>query len=144
MVYLWFIFIDITDCGDGSDEANCSSVLFECNPTSIYFNTVRPFGKFSFIVVLNSSYIFKPTTAEKRQKNPSLIFAEKTIKLSKVMTGSVETQQSDQTKQSARKQQRDLSVFESSCHLSSCLPHTVEASHCPFLLPNVKQESFEY
>ena len=23
-------------------------------------------------------------------------------------------------------------VFESSCHLPTCLPHTVEASHCPF------------
>ena len=29
-------------------------------------------------------------------------------------------------------QQRDLSVFESSCHLFTCLPHMVEASHCPF------------
>ena len=27
---------------------------------------------------------------------------------------------------------RYFSVFESSCHLPSCLPHTVETSHCPF------------
>ena len=27
---------------------------------------------------------------------------------------------------------KDLSVFESSCHLPTCLPHTAEASHCPF------------
>ena len=26
----------------------------------------------------------------------------------------------------------DLSIFESSCHLPSCLSQTVEASHCPF------------
>ena len=32
----------------------------------------------------------------------------------------------------ARRQQRDLLVFESNCHLPSCLPHTMEASHCPF------------
>ena len=32
----------------------------------------------------------------------------------------------------ARRQRRDLSVFESSCHLPTCLPHTAEASHCPF------------
>ena len=32
----------------------------------------------------------------------------------------------------ARKQQRDLLVFESSCHLPTCLPHAVKASHCPF------------
>ena len=32
----------------------------------------------------------------------------------------------------ARRQRRDLSVFESSCHLPACLPHTAEASHCPF------------
>ena len=32
----------------------------------------------------------------------------------------------------ARRQRRDLSVFESSCHLPTCLPHTIEASHCPF------------
>ena len=32
----------------------------------------------------------------------------------------------------ARRQRRDLSVFESSCHLPICLPHTMEASHCPF------------
>ena len=32
----------------------------------------------------------------------------------------------------ARRQRRDLSVFESSCHLPTCLSHTVEASHCPF------------
>ena len=31
-----------------------------------------------------------------------------------------------------RRQQRDLSVFESSCHLPTFLPHMVEASHCPF------------
>ena len=28
-------------------------------------------------------------------------------------------------------QRRDLSVFESSFHLPICLPHTMEASHCP-------------
>ena len=32
----------------------------------------------------------------------------------------------------ARRQRNDLSVFESSCHLPICLPHTMEASHCPF------------
>ena len=32
----------------------------------------------------------------------------------------------------ARKQRRDLLVFESSCYLPTCLLHTVEASHCPF------------
>ena len=32
----------------------------------------------------------------------------------------------------ARRQRRDLSVFESSCHPPTCLPHTLEASHCPF------------
>ena len=32
----------------------------------------------------------------------------------------------------ARRQRRDLLVFESSCHLPICLPHTMEASHCPF------------
>ena len=32
----------------------------------------------------------------------------------------------------ASRQWRDCSVFESSCHLPTCLPHTVEASHCPF------------
>ena len=26
----------------------------------------------------------------------------------------------------------------------NCLPHTVEASHCPFSLLNVQQESLEY
>ena len=31
----------------------------------------------------------------------------------------------------ARRQRRDLSVFESNCHLPTCLQHTVEASHCP-------------
>ena len=31
----------------------------------------------------------------------------------------------------ARRQRRDLSVFESSCHLLTCLLHTAEASHCP-------------
>ena len=31
-----------------------------------------------------------------------------------------------------RRQRRDLSVFESRCHLPTCLPHTAEASHCPF------------
>ena len=31
---------------------------------------------------------------------------------------------------SARKQQKDLSVFESSRRLPTCLPHTVKASHC--------------
>ena len=32
----------------------------------------------------------------------------------------------------ARRQRRDLSVFESSCRQPTCLPHTMEASHCPF------------
>ena len=32
----------------------------------------------------------------------------------------------------ARRQRRDLSVFESSCHLPTCLPNTAEASHCLF------------
>ena len=32
----------------------------------------------------------------------------------------------------ARRQRRDLSVFESSSHLPICLLHTMEASHCPF------------
>ena len=31
-----------------------------------------------------------------------------------------------------RRQRKDLSVFESSCHLPTCLPHTAEASYCPF------------
>ena len=40
----------------------------------------------------------------------------------------------------ASRQQRNLSVFELSCHvLSTCLPHTVESSCCPFLLLNAKQ-----
>ena len=40
----------------------------------------------------------------------------------------------------ARRQQRNLSVFDLSCHvLSTCLPPTVESSHCPFLLLNAKQ-----
>ena len=32
----------------------------------------------------------------------------------------------------ARRQRKDLSVFESSCHLPTCLPLSAEASHCPF------------
>ena len=32
----------------------------------------------------------------------------------------------------ARRQQRNLSVFKSSCHLPISLSHTGEASHCPF------------
>ena len=32
----------------------------------------------------------------------------------------------------ARRQRREFSVFESSCHLPNCLSHTAEASHCPF------------
>ena len=32
----------------------------------------------------------------------------------------------------ARRQQRDPFVFESSCHLPTCLPHTVKTSLCPF------------
>ena len=32
----------------------------------------------------------------------------------------------------ACKQRRDISVFESSCHLSICLSHKMEASHCSF------------
>ena len=31
-----------------------------------------------------------------------------------------------------RRQRRGLSVFESSCHLPTCLPHTAKASHYPF------------
>ena len=31
----------------------------------------------------------------------------------------------------SRKLERDLSVFESSCHLSNCVPHMMEASDCP-------------
>ena len=31
-----------------------------------------------------------------------------------------------------QKTTKGLSVFESSCHLPTCPPHTVEASHCPF------------
>ena len=41
----------------------------------------------------------------------------------------------------AKRERSDFSVFESSCHLPNCLPHTVEASHCAFLLLNVKQGS---
>ena len=41
----------------------------------------------------------------------------------------------------ARRERRNLSVFESSCHLSTCLLHTVEASHCPYLFLSVKQKS---
>ena len=33
----------------------------------------------------------------------------------------------------AKRQRRDLSVFESSCHLPTCLPHTAEASLPSFL-----------
>ena len=33
----------------------------------------------------------------------------------------------------ARRQRRDFSVFESSCRLPTCLPHTVEAPHCFFI-----------
>ena len=32
-----------------------------------------------------------------------------------------------------RKERRVLPVFESSCHLPTCLPHTVEAAHCFFI-----------
>ena len=32
----------------------------------------------------------------------------------------------------ARRQRRDISILESRYHLPTCLPHTVEASHCPF------------
>ena len=41
-------------------------------------------------------------------------------------------------------QRRKLSVFESSCHLPTCLSHTVKASHCLIKLLNVKQGSCEY
>ena len=34
--------------------------------------------------------------------------------------------------------------FESSCHMPICLAHTVEASHSPVLLLNVKKKSFVY
>ena len=34
----------------------------------------------------------------------------------------------------ARRQRRIFSVFEISCHLPTCVPHTVEASHYTFLL----------
>ena len=30
-----------------------------------------------------------------------------------------------------RRQRKGVSVLESRCHLPTCLPHTVEASHCP-------------
>ena len=43
----------------------------------------------------------------------------------------------------ARRQRRDLLVFESSCHLPACLPHTAEASHSPFTSER-KQENCEY
>ena len=32
-------------------------------------------------------------------------------------------------------------VFKSSCYLPICISHKMEASHCPFLLLNVKQEA---
>ena len=35
-------------------------------------------------------------------------------------------------------------TFRSSSQAATFLPHTVEASHFPFLLLNVKQESCEY
>ena len=41
-----------------------------------------------------------------------------------------------------RRQQRDLAVFESSYHVPTCLPHTVEASHCTIIC--VKHGSCEY
>ena len=37
-----------------------------------------------------------------------------------------------------RRQKKDFSIFESSCHLPTCLSHLVEASRCPFLFLNVK------
>ena len=43
-----------------------------------------------------------------------------------------------------REQWRDLAVFESSCHLLICRPRTLEASHCPLLILNAKEESCEY
>ena len=42
-----------------------------------------------------------------------------------------------------KRQQRNLSGFESSCHLPTSLPHTVEAAHCPFnLLTSSKEAVF--
>ena len=32
-----------------------------------------------------------------------------------------------------RRQEKNLSVFESSCHQLNCLPHTVEALHCSLI-----------
>ena len=43
-----------------------------------------------------------------------------------------------------RRQKKDFSIFESSCHLPTCLSHLVEASRCPFLFLNVKHRSPEY
>ena len=37
-----------------------------------------------------------------------------------------------------------LSVFQSRCHLPTCLPHTVKALRCPYILLKVEQESCEY
>ena len=34
--------------------------------------------------------------------------------------------------------------LRSSCQAATCLPHTVEASHCSILLLNVKQGSYKY
>ena len=34
-------------------------------------------------------------------------------------------------------------TFQSSIQAAPCLPYTVKASHCPFLLLNAKQESYE-
>ena len=39
---------------------------------------------------------------------------------------------------SARRQRRDICDLRVKLHLPTCLPHMVEASHCPLLLLNVK------
>ena len=45
---------------------------------------------------------------------------------------------------SCLRQETGKGPFESSCHLPICLPHTVGASHSPFLLLNAKQGSCDY
>ena len=42
-----------------------------------------------------------------------------------------------------REKQGDYSVFESRCHVPTCLPRTVLASRCPLFMLNVKQRSCE-
>ena len=47
---------------------------------------------------------------------------------------------------SARRQQRNLciAVFGPGYYLPTCLPHMMEALHCPILLLNAKQETCKY